>query len=146
MSTPTIDHRAVFLQQRAVRHELLSRSAASYFCNRASPCVVHLCRLRKCHRDRVCSGPMRTSAVLLDRLNELHRLGLPSSACTVLPARLAAADQALLQVFEQWREWWTPRLKNLPEMTWPQLSKVLRYSMRRDCDEGDLSEDGENDL
>ncbi len=67
-------------------------------------CTIHgaweSCAIRKCRRDRACTGPMLRSAYQDGRVRAQREIGLTGNACARLPACVARAERSTFQFFD----------------------------------------------
>jgi len=146
MNVPASDHYAAYRKYRAARHEMMARTAATLLCSPRSPTSFEPCRIRKCWRDRVCSGPMRACARLLDKQRALQRLGLPGPICTDLPACLAEADAEDFEMVKEALDECEEMYKDRPHLSWAKQSANLRAALRQPIDSNLIDQDVADDL
>jgi hypothetical protein len=79
----------------SIDHEQQSRSVMTY------SVVWTYCRLRKCRRDRACTGPMLVSAHQNRKIRAQREIGLSGHACAKLPACIANASEEFFRLFEK---------------------------------------------
>ena len=81
------------------------------------------CALRKCRRDRFCSGPMIVSDYQSDRVSIQKMLGQSGKACERLPLCVASRDK---EEFQQYRLAFDEVIKWLSEDKANKLPKCTR--------------------
>jgi hypothetical protein len=124
------DYYAIFARQRAVLHENLWRTIASYFCNPISRVVIHPCRMRKCRRDGVCCGSMVPSERLQQRIQMLRDVGLQTTAGTTLPLCVASADDSTFAALENEKRETESKVEEWSTIPWAELSISVKLSLR----------------
>ncbi|WP_029617348.1 hypothetical protein [Pseudorhizobium marinum] len=80
---------------RTQHHELLHRSVATKV---GAPFI--LCGIRKCRRDKACTGPMQPSRHTRGAVQAQQLLGMSGNACARLPTCIAAQEDDNYAVYQ----------------------------------------------
>lgn len=92
--------------------------------------TIHLawtvCSIRKCRRDRACSGPMLVSTHQRGKVRVQKEIGLSGHACAGLPACMARASDAAFETFETIRGEWQAYQLAHPQDRLPKFDRCLK--------------------
>ncbi|MCV9967588.1 hypothetical protein OIU34_37825 [Pararhizobium sp. BT-229] len=88
--------------------------------------VWKVCKIRKCSRDRTCTGPMLISAHQDRKVRVQREIGLSGHACASLPACIAKAREAAFRDFEDIMEDFQRYRIDHPEVRLPKFDRCLK--------------------